>query len=142
VEDVCVLTPEGSSSRLYGARRAYINNPCQILNFDRESMSSERQLMLRTVLFVSDLVPDKLTNMNKHWCVHGMYTLILMYVICVRWGRFQVRPRTRIAISVFLPRPCVSKTPPNVALVFLRSNPHFPVLLYETDYWATRRLYE
>jgi hypothetical protein len=42
VEGVRILPPEGTCSPLYGAGRAYIKNPCQILNFDRASMSFER----------------------------------------------------------------------------------------------------
>ncbi len=74
MEDVCVLSPEGSSSPLYGAGRAYIDNLCQILNFDRALMFFEHQLALRTLFFVRDLVPEKVMNLGEHWCVHGMYT--------------------------------------------------------------------
>ena len=42
VEAVRILPPEGTCSPLYGVGRAYIKNPCQILNFDRASMSFER----------------------------------------------------------------------------------------------------
>jgi hypothetical protein len=41
VEAVRILPPEGTCSPLYGAGRAYIKNPCQILNFDRASTSFE-----------------------------------------------------------------------------------------------------
>ena len=74
MEAVRVLSPEGSSSPLYGAGRAYIDNPCQILNFDRALMFFEHQLALCTLFFVRDLVPGKVMNLGEHWFVHGMYT--------------------------------------------------------------------
>jgi len=81
VEDVRVLSPEGSSSPLYGAGRAYIDNPCQILNFDRALMFFEHQLALCTLFFCTRFSTSKGYESGRAlvcaWHVHK----ILMNII-------------------------------------------------------------